>query len=196
MLAGRPIVVFLTGLMLAGCQRHWGESPVTAAVGPVASRPAVENEAPSPPNQSGLLAIAWDELDVGIPAGSVFEPWMMKTSIKSLEGQSVRITGYMHGGLAISKGVREFVLLRNIDCPYGRQGEAHHAMIVDLQGGLRTDFTTQPVTVEGKFRVKPYQGPDGTTWALYLLEGTAIQIADGDDLSPPTTHSQPDEDAR
>jgi hypothetical protein len=147
--------------------------------------PTVETS-PAPAVESGPLALRWNELEVGIPPDSVFQPWMMKTSIKSLEGRPIRITGYMHGGLAQTAGVREFVLLRNIDCPFGREGEAHHAILVELQGSLRTDFTKQAVTVEGIFHVRPFTGPDGNTWALYFLEGTAIQVGDQSSDKAPT----------
>ena len=184
----RSILVLLLGLALqAGCQRQLGELPVAAAVQPVAPEIAEDDAVPLPPADAGPIAITWEELDVGIQADTVYEPWMMKTSITSLEGERVRITGYIHAGVPVSKGIKEFVLLRNIDCPYGRQGEAHHVMIVELQGDLRIDYRQQAVTVEGIFHVRPFNGPDGSTWALYALEGTRVQFADERNFPPAET---------
>jgi len=198
-MSARPqILALLPSLvLLAGCQRPLGELPVPAVSQPVASVQAEDDDVPLPPADTGPIAISWEELDVGIQAETVYEPWMMKTSIKSLEGESVRITGYIHAGVPVSKGIKEFVLLRNIDCPYGRQGEAHHVMIVELQGDLRIDYAQQAVTVEGIFHVRPFNGPDGSTWALYAMEGTRVRFADGRIFPPSETiHDQKAEAAR
>lgn len=179
-------LALLLGLLsLAGCQRHLGELPAAAAVEPIVPMTIEDDPVPAAPAETGPIAITWDELDVGIQAETAYEPWMMKTSIQSLEGKSVRITGYIHAGVQVSSGIKEFVLLRNIDCPYGRQGEAHHVMIVELQGDLRTDYTKYPVTVEGIFHVRPYNGPDGSTWALYAMQGTRVLFNDGRTFQPP-----------
>lgn len=184
------LMVLLTGLA-AGCQKHVAELPVAATTAARHRMPIDTQDGASVP-----LPIKWDELDIGIEAASVYEPWMMKTSIKSLDGQPVRITGYIHAG-AVSTGIKEFVLLRNIDCPYGRQGEAHHVMIVELQGNRRIDYTQQPITVEGKFHIRPFQGPDGSTWALYALEGTSVSLADVGVLDGKNTgHNQDDENVQ
>jgi hypothetical protein len=197
--AGRSIFVLLLGLLpiAVGCQRPLGELPRAAVVEQVGSAQAGSNDpVPLPPAETGPIKIAWDELDVGIQAESVYEPWMMKTSIKVLEGQSVRITGYIHPGLLQKDGIREFVLLRNIDCPYGRQGEAHHVILVELQGDLRIAYTRKPVMVEGVFHVRPYQGPDGSTWALYAMDGTRVEPMDERAApAPESIHLQEDEAA-
>jgi hypothetical protein len=175
LLAAFPLVLGAA----AGCQEQAAALP-TAAASPAISPnvPAVEPAVERALVQ-GPAAITWDQLDVGIPPESVFEPWMMKTSIKSLYGQMVSITGFIQPGVPVSTGIRQFVLLRNIDCPYGRQGEAHHAMIVELQGDLRIDYTQKPITVEGTFHVQPLQGPDRTTWALYALDGVRVSPDSG-----------------
>jgi hypothetical protein len=168
-----------------GCQRPVSDLPA-AALSIQAEQPAAATSGKSDP-----AAVDWQELDVDIHAESRFEPWMMKTSIQSLDGQAVRITGYMHGGVAVKEGIREFVLLRNIDCPYGRQGEAHHVMLVKLAGDLRASYTAQPLTVEGTFRVRPYDGPDGATWALYALDDARLASPqDGQTPLPDPIHNK------
>jgi hypothetical protein len=177
----------LLGLVWAGgCQRPTAELP-TATATAIQTQPAVSGSSRTL-NDDGRRepsAITWDELDVGIHAESRFEPWMMKTSIQSLEGQPVRITGYMHGGVAVKEGIREFVLLRNIDCPYGRQGEAHHVMVVQLGGDLRTSYSSQALAVEGTFHIRPCAGPDGTTWSLYALDEARLTPSNESTTLPP-----------
>ena len=158
-------------LPLCGCQQQ----VVTDL--PAAAAAAIPNNPPPAAVDPGPANVTWDQLDIGIRAESVYEPWMMKTSIQVLDDQPVRITGYMHGGVAVKEGIREFVLLRNIDCPFGRQGEAHHVMLVKLADDLRTSFSQRPLTLEGKFHIRPYNGPDGTTWALYALDEARLSTA-------------------
>jgi hypothetical protein len=171
-------------LAAAGCQEHVPALPAAAASS--AAPAPVATPAPTEPAR-----LSWEQLDIGIPAESKFEPWMMTTSIKSLEGKTVRITGYMHAGIAVREGIREFILLRNIDCPYGRQGEAHHVVVVQLAADERTSFSPKPLTVEGLFHVRPDDGPDGSTWSLYALDDARVIVAGDAELSPPEpVHSQ------
>lgn len=183
-----PRTVILSGALAAvGCGQQVPELPAAAAssVHPSDPPPAAAI-APAEPAR-----VTWDQLDIGIQAESKFEPWMMTTLIKSLEGQTVRITGYMHGGIAVKEGIREFILLRNIDCPYGRQGEAHHVIAVQLAADERTKYSQQALTVVGVFRIRPYDGPDGSTWSLYALDEARVIVAGDTEWSPPeSVHNQ------
>src|SRR5687767_695669 len=84
-MSARPqiLVVLPSLVLLAGCQRQLGELPAAAVSRPVVSVQAEDEEVPLPPADTGPVAITWEELDVGIQAETVYEPWMMKTSIKS-----------------------------------------------------------------------------------------------------------------
>jgi hypothetical protein len=65
----------------------------------------------------------------------------------------------------------EFILLKNINCPFGPGGQADHLMTIKMKKGDSADyFGDQPVSVEGVLRVNPFQGPDGYTWSVYDLE--------------------------
>ena len=185
------IAVLSLGLAVtAGCQRPAAELPAVASA-PLQAEPvaSVSGFATIEKKDLDPTAITWDELDIGIQAESRFEPWMMKTSIQSLEGQRVRIIGYMHAGVAVKEGIREFILLRNIDCPYGRQGEAHHVMVVKLADDYRTSYSTQPLTVEGTFHVRPFDGSDGVTWSLYELDGARLSTSKESTTAPDPIHN-------
>jgi hypothetical protein len=106
---------------------------------------------------------------------SVYQPWMMKHDVKVLDGKPVRIKGFMHGGVFQRNNIRTFHLMREKECPFGPGGQAHHAMLVEMQGKLRASYTTDELTVEGIFRIVPVKGENGNTWSLYQLEGTSVQ---------------------
>ena len=69
----------------------------------------------------------------------------------------------------------EFPLIRELGCQFGNGAPAWHVIMVELDGKLRTEYKTEPITIEGKFQVKPYNGPDGKTWSVYFLQGTKVE---------------------
>jgi len=138
-------------------------------------QPAPPVRPAAPPKPPATEDVSWERLDIGMEPDSVYQPWMLTTSIKALEGKPVRIKGWMNGAVFQRSNIRTFYLMREKECPFGPGGQAHHAMEVELQGKLRTDFTTEEITVEGIFRVAPMKGENGNTWSLYRLEGTAVK---------------------
>src|SRR5258708_1652283 len=89
-----PLSATLLSLALSGCVPP--ASP-TAQVTPTAtvSPPASETQkpAPEPEKPPAVEDIAWERLDIGMEPDSVYQPWMLKTSIQVLEGKPVRIKG-------------------------------------------------------------------------------------------------------
>jgi hypothetical protein len=176
-MAGPVRWLAVIGLIFSGgCQRGTSRSRPVATVMVAASSDKVTEASPTPgPVETGPLKITWEELDVGMEPDAVFEPWMMTTRIKALEGRQVRISGYISGAIFQKENIREFPLMREKECPFGPGGQAHHVIEVELAGKLRTSFTTEPVTVEGLFSIQPRTGPNGKTWSLYRLEATKIE---------------------
>lgn len=160
----------------AGCQSSVDRAPAGAAAVETATPVKREQAAvPEPPQIQEPLTITWEDLDVGMPPDTLFEPWMAPTRVKALEGKRVRIVGYMSGAIFQKDHIREFPLMREKECPFGPGGQAHHVIEVELQGKVRTSFTTMPVTVEGVFGIQPRTGPNGNTWSLYRLDATKIE---------------------
>lgn len=137
-----------------------------------AMSPSQEQADPGP---SGPITVTFEQLDLGMQPDSVYQPWMMTERVAALEGKQVRITGFMSGALLQLNNVREFPLMREQECPFGDGGQAHHVIMVQLVGRLRTSYKTGPITVEGTFSIQPYQGPNGKTWALYHLAGERVE---------------------
>lgn len=175
LLAVLPLVTFV------GC----GPAPVSVTEKPIVSLSTPEKtDAPEKPPEpekpaavikTGPEDITWERLDIGMEPDSVYQPWMLTTSIKVLEGKSVRIKGWMNGAVFQRSNIRNFFLMREKECPFGPGGQAHHAIEVVLEGKLRTDFTLDEITVEGTFSVVPMKGENGNTWSLYRISGTAVK---------------------
>ena len=165
--------VVLPAIGWLGCQSY------VAPVPPPAERPTVNPaKRESPPKQitsAGPQTVEWEQLDLGMEPDSVYESWMLTTRVKALEGQHVRITGFMSGAIFQRDNIRTFPLMRERECPFGPGGQAHHVIEVELQGKRRTSFSTEPVTVEGVFSVRPWTGPNGKTWSLYHISADKIE---------------------
>jgi hypothetical protein len=159
--------LIVIALLAAGCQQDLPSPTVVAAT-------AAESPSATPA-AAGPLEIKWEELDIPLTPGENFQPWMLTTAIKALDGHQVKITGYMHEGVHQKDNIREFVLVKHIGCQFGVEGMPQHVVMVELVGTLRTSFTTEPLMVEGTFYVKPFVGRDGRAWSLYRMEVTKIE---------------------
>ena len=98
----------------------------------------------------------------------VFRPFMLSDRVKQLDGKKIRISGYMLPDLK-TKGIRQFVLLKNTECKFGPGGQADHLINVLMIDGVTARFRDDPVSVQGVLKVNPFQGPDGNTWSIYDL---------------------------
>ena len=173
--AFRRIFLLLATSLVAGCTPSIPESqrPTKTVAIEKAATPAEKAPEPEPPPVTE--DVKWERLDIGMEPDSLYQPWMMTTAIKVLEGKPVRIKGWMNGAVFQRSNIRNFHLMREKECPFGPGGQAHHAIAVELQGKLRTDFTTEEITVEGIFHITPVTGENGNTWSLYRIEGTAVK---------------------
>lgn len=134
---------------------------------PTARRPAI-------PGQP--LEISFDDLVIGMQADVVFRPWMLSDRAKEVDGQMVKVVGYLHGGVdEFDKLTGEIIILRNKECKFGPGGQADHLLRVFLRKGVRARFTDNAVEIQGTLKVNPWQGPDGNTWSLYDIDATGFK---------------------
>jgi hypothetical protein len=166
---------YLLAAALAGCGPAAAKLPMAQV--PAATKPLVAEPA-SPPAEIGPRTIRWDEIDLPLGPEAKFEPWMLTTFLRDLDGRNVRIVGYMYGDLFQPTNIREFKLVRHSDCQFGAAGHPGHLIFIELTDSLRTSFTTEPIAVEGTFHIRPFTGPDGRTWALYRMDVTKIERAE------------------
>ena len=146
------------------------ESPTPPAP-PARGKKPPADRAPSRPGEAEK--ITFDDLNLGMQADMVFRPFLLTDRVKELDGKRISILGFIHGA-ADRKKAKEFVLLKNTECKFGKDGQADHLAMVYLAAGKTTDFTTEAVKVEGTLKIKPYQGADGNTWSVYDLEQAQV----------------------
>lgn len=126
--------------------------------------------------ENGVELITFDDLNLGMQADMVFRDFLLTDRARELDGQKVRIVGYMDGGVSQQKGIKEFVLLKNTECKFGAGGQADHLLRVLLQDGVTVDYTRfGALQIEGVLKVSPFNGPDGNTWSVYDLLGNSAK---------------------
>ena len=124
------------------------------------------------------LEISFDDLKINMQEDTVFRPWMMTDRAKELDGRKIRLAGYIDGiSLDRRKGLKEFILLRNLECKFGAGGRADHLVSVIMNEGKTTDYTNKVIYVEGVLKLKPYRGVDGNTWSIYDLNCEKIKTS-------------------
>ncbi|MGI8980315.1 MAG: hypothetical protein ACR2FY_13900 [Pirellulaceae bacterium] len=137
-----------------------------AAEDSAATRPKADREPTKPGDPE---KITFDDLILGMQADMVYRPFMLTDRAKELEGKQVRLSGDMLSFVA-SKKVKEFIILRNNKCLYGKGGQADHVALVLMKEGHTIEYTSKTVRIEGKLKIEPVSGDDGNTKHLYVLE--------------------------
>ncbi len=118
--------------------------------------------------------ITFDDLELKMPLDSMFDRKLLTDRAQQLDNQKVRIRGFIFaGGVFRQTGITSFPLVMNTQCKFGPGGFAYCVIMVDLNDGVSTDFTTRPVTVEGTLSVRPFDSA-GFTWSVYHIQGTRV----------------------
>jgi hypothetical protein len=146
----------------------WRRPPPQPAAPPPA-RPPVRRAA-----SGDVVDITFDDLALEMPAGTLFESELLTPRVKELDGENVRLRGFIFaGGVFQSTNIKSFPFVMNTQCKFGPQGLAYCVILVELAEGVTTDFTTYPITVEGKLTVRPFNS-GGFTWSVYHMRGTKV----------------------
>jgi hypothetical protein len=122
--------------------------------------------------------ITFDDLKFEMELGGDYDPSMLSDEIRQLDGKVVKLRGYiLPSTLFRETNIDEFVLVRdNQECCFGPGAALFDCVVVNLIDGVKTDFTTRPVTVTGKFRLKEYKYPDDSGhFAIFNLQGTSVK---------------------
>jgi hypothetical protein len=120
------------------------------------------------------ISITFDDLELAMKEDSVFDPGLLTPRVKQLDGQRVRIRGFIYPSVFQQTGITRFPLVKNTECKFGPGGVAHHIIVVEMQPEVSTSFTIRPIAVEGVFTVRPWTGPDGMTWTIYHMVGEKV----------------------
>ena len=116
------------------------------------------------------LDVTFDNIKFDMEKGTRFEREMLTPEIEALHGQTIRLRGFIKPG-ARQKGLKKFVFVRDDkECCFGPGAAIFDCVLVQMEKEHPTDFTVRPVTIEGKFYLKEYKGPDGNIWAIYRMK--------------------------
>jgi hypothetical protein len=129
----------------------------------------------APADDRQIVPITFDDLKLDMTEDMVFSPTLLTERVKQLDGRRVRIRGFLFPSVFQQTGITSFPLIKNLECKFGPGGQAHHIVIVEMKPGQSTSFTVRPIAVEGVLSVRPWNGPDGNTWALYHMVGEKVE---------------------
>jgi hypothetical protein len=119
--------------------------------------------------------ITFDAFRFEMKKGDPFERKLLTPAIEKFVGKKIRIRGWMNPG-SEAVGLTEFYLLRhNLECCYGPEAFLYDNMLVKLNPGVTTNYTTLPVAVDGVFDVHEVKLPDGTWGSIYLLSAERVK---------------------
>ena len=135
-------------------------------------------------SRSGLLVkstrtrvqdCTFDDIKFPMEKGALFDRSLLSPSIKQLHGKRMRIRGYILPSFQ-QTGLTKFVLVRdNMECCFGPGAALYDCILVEMSAGKTTQFSLQPVAVEGRFEIQERLGPDGKHLAIYHLLADQVQ---------------------
>jgi hypothetical protein len=64
-----------------------------------------------------------------------------------------------------------------MECCFGPGAAIYDCIVVEMEEGKTTDFTTRPVTIDGFFELnlEDYKDPDGKHYAIYYLKARRVK---------------------
>ena len=126
-------------------------------------------------NKDQLAHKTFDDIKFDIEPDAPYDASMLTDTIRGLDGQRIRIRGYIFP-TAQKSGIKQFVLVRdNQECCFGPGAALYDCVLVDMQNNASTEYTIRPVAVEGRFSLSEFLGPDGRPLAIYRLAGEAVE---------------------
>ena len=166
---------------LVGCDNP----SVSANPSSAQNKPAVKAEVPGPKNSSKSeptatkpgrrLDLTFDDVKFDIEKGEEFDDSMLPDKIREMDGRLIRIRGFM-GPSFREHGLKKFVLLQRQDCPFGGpDAYLYHNMMIDMEPGKTTSFRLGPVTIEGKFAIRRFLGPDDKHWSVFHILASSAE---------------------
>ncbi len=168
--------LLLVAVMLAGCGGTQRQAEQRSQAPPPATPVAAAATRPSPPAAAGgVREITFDDIKLEMKKGDPFTSDLLPKRVTALEGQAIRIRGYILPSFQ-QTGLTQFVLVRdNQECCFGPGAALHDCVVVRMQPGKAADFSIRPVAVTGRFQVSELRGPDGSHLAIYALAGEDVR---------------------
>jgi hypothetical protein len=119
--------------------------------------------------------LTFDDIKFDIEKDAPFKREMLTEKIEKLADSPVKIRGYILPSFQ-QKGIKQFVLVRdNMECCFGPGAALYDCILVEMAPGKSASFTVRPVSVEGKFEISEFVGPDGKHLAIYRMVGEEVK---------------------
>lgn len=123
----------------------------------------------------GNGAITFDDLQFEMKKSQRFKRAMLTDEINAMVGQRLQIKGYIHPN-SKKRGMKKFIFVRDDkECCFGPTAALYDCVLVTLGKDEVGKYSLRPVTVEGEFQLKEFNGPDGRVWAIYRLKNGVIK---------------------
>lgn len=122
--------------------------------------------------------ITFDDIKLELEKDEKYIPEKHLTEkVDKLQGQKIRIRGWIHPSVFTQSGITQFVLVRdNQECCFGPGAALHDCIFVEMEPGKSTNFTTRPIAVEGVFKVQEIPGgPKGRQLAIYGMKAVSAK---------------------
>ncbi len=117
----------------------------------------------------------FDNLRFDIAADAPFHREMLPEAINALDGQPIRIRGFILP-TPQKRGIKQFVLVRdNQECCFGPGAALFDCILVEMNEGQSAEYTIRPVAVTGTFGIQEILGPDGRHLAVYHIAGETVK---------------------
>ena len=134
-----------------------------------------KQDPPVPADKDKLNELTFDDLKFKMEVDETFDRKMLTKEINGYHGTRVRLRGYIQPNYK-QTGLTRFIFVRdNQECCFGPKAAIYDNVLVRLARDTKTDYTVRPVTVEGKFALKEYKGPDGKVWSLYRMYDAEVK---------------------
>lgn len=119
--------------------------------------------------------ITFDDIKFDMEKGAPFKRSMLTEKIEKLADTPIKIRGYILPSFQ-QKGIKQFVLVRdNMECCFGPGAALYDCILVEMAPDKSASFTVRPVSVEGKFEISEFLGPDGKHLAIYRMVGEEVK---------------------
>lgn len=119
--------------------------------------------------------LTFDDIAFEMKKSDKFNRKMLTDEIREYDGQVIRLRGYIRPSFRQS-GLKKFVFVRdNKECCFGPGAAIFDCVLVELAKDKATDYTVRPVTIEGRFFLKEFKGPDKNIWAVYRMKNGIVK---------------------
>jgi len=115
----------------------------------------------------------FDDLRFEMTVGAPFHRSMLTKQIEALNGQRIRIRGYILP-TPKKRGIKQFVLVRdNQECCFGPGAALYDCILVEMQPGKTAEYSIRPVAAEGIFKIQEF-AIGGKHLAVYHMDAETV----------------------